>query len=480
MIGDNDANLEIKILNILFSLYFKKILNIFDFEIDGVRFIISDAVTSYLSTGKYEPDVEMTLRTIIRDMDFIANYYIVSAQHSLLADECIKHILNDNSNHKYCTELLKISDSDTEHNTGFHFFAYYIIGHLILKGGESVAKNSIYVDNFIRRNKVRENLINEIFDNDKGYLLSSGIFERAIDDSGKAGKNEIEISSDFKRKFLKGIIVEKRLDDIIETKSIIKKDLFFNEDNEKQIGDLLDILKKRNFTKVRSRLKKSGMRSGFVCLFSGNAGTGKTETVYQIARETGRAIIKIDMSIMRSKWWGEDEKNVKAMFSNYKYLLQESKIEPILLLNEADAIIGKRLSLDGQSNGAIVTSINAVQNIILDELENFEGILIATTNLTENFDSAFERRFLYRIEFQKPEQNTRAKIWASMLNLPEEDAAILAKKFESYTGGLIENIYRKREVDHILYGSEFNVDQIIELCNKENLKSEKKTIGFIS
>ena len=103
--------------------------------------------------------------------------------------------------------------------------------------------------------------------------------------------------------------------------------------------------------------------------------------------------------------------------------------------------------------------------------------LIATTNLTQNFDGAFERRFLYKIEFQKPKIEVRKKLWEYMLQIPENDASILANKFD-YTGAQIENIYRKRTVNSILYGDEYNLDKLIEFCKNEKIENKNNPIGF--
>jgi SpoVK/Ycf46/Vps4 family AAA+-type ATPase len=252
--------------------------------------------------------------------------------------------------------------------------------------------------------------------------------------------------------------------------------MFYNNKNEKEIEDLSSMLTKKNFTKIKSRLNKAGTRTGFACIFSGYPGTGKTETAYQIARRTGRDIMKVDMASIRSKWWGEDEKNIKSIFNTYKNMIKERSIEPILLLNEADAIIGKRLDVEG-NNGAIITSINTVQNIILEELENFQGILIATTNLTQNMDSAFERRFLYKIDFENPETAVKAKLWQYILSLSEEESLILANEFD-FTGAQIENVFRKKTANSILYNETYTIDKIKELCHNENLGKETKRIGF--
>lgn len=125
--------------------------------------------------------------------------------------------------------------------------------------------------------------------------------------------------------------------------------------------------------------------------FYGTPGTGKTETVLQIARKTGRDLIQVNVSEVKSMWVGESEKNIKGIFDDYKQKVKQSVKAPILLFNEADAIIGKR---QVGAERAVEKMENSIQNIILQEIEQLDGILIATTNLAENMDKAFERRFL--------------------------------------------------------------------------------------
>ena len=136
------------------------------------------------------------------------------------------------------------------------------------------------------------------------------------------------------------------------------------------------------------------MCQGFCCIFYGAPGTGKTETVYKLARQTGRDIMRVDVNKIKSCWVGESEKNIKAAFDRYRNICKNSPLAPILLFNEADAILGIRM--EGASN-AVDKMENSIQNIILQEMESIEGIMIATTNLTTNLDKAFERRFLYKI-----------------------------------------------------------------------------------
>jgi SpoVK/Ycf46/Vps4 family AAA+-type ATPase len=124
-----------------------------------------------------------------------------------------------------------------------------------------------------------------------------------------------------------------------------------------------------------------------------------------------------------------------------------------------------------------------MQNIILQEMEDLDGILIATTNLTCNFDSAFERRFLYKIEFHKPDVDAKSRIWRSMLtDLSEDEARQLAKLFD-FSGGQIENIARKRAVDYILSGKLATLDDLESYCRAElfsNKKDRRHISGFTS
>ena len=113
-------------------------------------------------------------------------------------------------------------------------------------------------------------------------------------------------------------------------------------------------------------------------------------------------------------------------------------------------------------------------------MENLEGILIATTNLLTNLDPAFERRFIYKVEFKLPEKDSRAKIWKSMLpSLTENDAESLADKF-SFSGGNIENIARKSTVEYILSGNEPALSTLETYCQEEILNRKKvgNRIGF--
>ena len=257
------------------------------------------------------------------------------------------------------------------------------------------------------------------------------------------------------------------------------KKMFYNEKESDDIAKLTLLLQEENFHKIEERLNSRGMRKGFACLFSGAPGTGKTETAYQIARETKRHILLVDIAETKSMWYGESEKKIKEIFNAYQAAVDNSAIAPILLFNEADAVIGKRKIISGP-NSSIDQTENTIQNIILQEMENLSGILIATTNLSQNMDNAFERRFLYKINFEKPGIESRRGIWTSLLpDMPENETAELSRKFE-LSGGQIENISRKVEVDTIISGASPSMQTLSQYCRDElrdSLAMAKK-IGF--
>lgn len=187
--------------------------------------------------------------------------------------------------------------------------------------------------------------------------------------------------------------------------------------------------------------------------------------------------MRVDVDKIKSCWVGESEKNIKSLFDRYRNICQNSPVAPILLFNEADAVLGVRL--EGASN-AVDKMENSIQNIILQEMETLDGIMIATTNLTVNLDKAFERRFLYKIRYEKSSTDSCAKIWRIMLPaLSEKDAATLASQFH-LSGGEIENIARKHSVNAILTGNDgIDLEAIIESCRNERIaQSNRPKIGF--
>ena len=135
-------------------------------------------------------------------------------------------------------------------------------------------------------------------------------------------------------------------------------------------------------------------------------------TAYSLAKSLKRQVLAFDCSKILSMYVGESEKNVRKIFDTFYELSEKTKSEPILLLNEADQFLSARSS--GVTSGSEQMH-NQMQNIFLEQIENFRGMLIATTNLLENIDKAFSRRFNYKIEFKRPNEAQRIELWEKML-----------------------------------------------------------------
>ena len=261
-----------------------------------------------------------------------------------------------------------------------------------------------------------------------------------------------------------------------EPEKILAKNLFYNDTERAQLERLEHILRNENYGQVCARLTERKMNAGLCILFYGGPGTGKTESVLQLAKKTGRPVSQVDISSIRDKWVGESEKRAKAVFDDYRRLCKRSKVTPILLLNEADAIINKRIYVER----SVDQMSNAIQNIFLEEMERFEGILIATTNLQKNFDAAFDRRFIFKINFEKPSASIRASILRERIpSLTEEDALYLATRHE-LSGGQVENVARKVVTEMLINGTTPGREEIELFCEEETgfRKSGKRKSGF--
>lgn len=315
--------------------------------------------------------------------------------------------------------------------------------------------------------------------NRESELFEKGLIEN-VNEDGMARSDAFKLTDKAKEEFLCELNLNrigKSDKGLIRADTLSEKDLTYNPSEFEQIKRLSSILSEERFIEVQNRLRSAGMRPGFCCIFYGAPGTGKTETVYQLARQTGRDIMRVDVDKIKSCWVGESEKNIKILFDRYRNICKNSKLAPILLFNEADAVLGVRM--EGAAR-AVDKMENSIQNIILQEMETLEGIMIATTNLTTNLDKAFERRFLYKIRFDKPSVEVRPKIWRTMLpTLSEENAQSLAAQFD-LSGGEIENIARKHSVDSILSGKEdIDMQELISACQLERIVQNKRTkIGF--
>ena len=324
------------------------------------------------------------------------------------------------------------------------------------------------------------------FIEEKHILLKHKLIE--YDQKGSLMDATLKLSEKGKKIFLAEDydLYAPKLDEnaLIKPDTIREKTLFYSTENAAQIENLTDALQPAKFRKIQKRLEEKGLPTGIAVILYGAPGCGKTESVYQIAKKTGRMIFQVDISDTKSCFFGESEKRIKEIFANYKAICEKALKSkncqiPIMLVNECDAVFSKRKSIE---NSSTAQTENAIQNIILQEMENLKGILIATTNLSENLDAAFERRFLFKVRFENPSTEAKKAIWKDKISwLSSEQAEELASNF-NFSGGEIDNIMRKTQMHEIIKGSIPSFSEINDMCRTEKMHSDScntNRIGFV-
>jgi ATP-dependent Clp protease ATP-binding subunit ClpA len=272
-------------------------------------------------------------------------------------------------------------------------------------------------------------------------------------------------------------LFQPRTGTFLPCESIPEEKLFYNAKEKKQIDSLARVLLQDQYAAITQKMKAQHLKPGFTVLMYGQPGTGKTSTVKTLARKTGRHVFLVDIPKIVSKWVGDSEKNISRIFEEYRKASEKFDKAPILLFNEADAILGTRTRVDT----SVDKMRNTMQNILLQEMEDFEGILVATTNLVGQLDEAFDRRFLYKLEFHKPEESVQLQILQEVFpHIGPKTLARISREF-SLTGGQISNIRKKLLVGELLEEIEDLDAAIFERCEEEcSLRKGNKTggIGF--
>ena len=263
---------------------------------------------------------------------------------------------------------------------------------------------------------------------------------------------------------------------LIKYNKIDYKKLFFNEENLNNIEIINHVLDQKNYTKIIKQLTSNLVSSNLSIILYGLPGTGKTEYIKQLAKLTKRDIYQVDISNIKDLWVGNSEKNLKLIFNEYNQVLKTNKKTPILLFNEADAILGKRINV----SSSVDQVFNSLQNILLQELEDFNGIFVATTNNITNIDNAFDRRFVFKIQLQLPNESTRYLILKE--NFPEinDDVVLKIARLYKLSGGQITNIKKRILLDTLVRKSSDKLDIYFEKYVIDETKFRKNNfeIGF--
>ena len=285
-------------------------------------------------------------------------------------------------------------------------------------------------------------------------------------------------------------VTKLKLDKLVEEQELFEylnpttdlDDVVLHPKTREVLNTVIKQVDKDVFAKLKAwgiKDKRKGIDARII--FYGAPGTGKTMTAVSLAKTLKRPILSFDCSKILSMYVGESEKNVRKIFDDFKSLSKKAKVDPILLLNEADQFLSSRTQGTGSSADKMH---NQMQNIFLEQIEQFEGILIATTNLLDNIDKAFSRRFNYKIEFKKPGKKQRKRLWHFML--PENadyEEALDVSELSKYdlTGGQIDLIIRNTAYKvAVREESVFTLEDFLEEIEKELGSSFEgsKSMGF--
>ena len=355
----------------------------------------------------------------------------------------INHILSEQSKMAFVRDLKRVNLTDQERILFLNLCDEYYNGNT---ESDLATMVSVVISEKREQMRLRQKIAG-------GYtaLTSHGLIE--CGDSGFRNDKDVSLTTKAIEMLLRddpNMMVEKKevkMPDVMSPAEIPETVLYFTPELQQRYCEISELLQPANYDKLVKRLRKNGMKTGFAMLFEGSPGTGKTETVYQLARKTGRSIFQVDLSTLKSKWYGDTEKQVKSLFDRYRKLAEKSEIVPILLVNEADGLFTTRKT---NGNSSVGQTENATQNIILQELEDLNGILIATTNLMMNLDHAFDRRFMFKVHFGKPTAETRFRIWQEKVAFLTDTAAMELAEEHELSGGQIDNISRKCTMHRVL------------------------------
>ncbi|MCV3454457.1 ATP-binding protein [Campylobacter sp. FU_520] len=390
---------------------------------------------------------------------------------NVLADIFKEYALNDNECLIFISLLKEeyLLNTENSYSRDFNFLL-----HLISEDEAQKQENKALLEEdskLLSSNLLEyDEFVNSLGDIAKIFYLSDDILQRIINFKEPKKNKKIKLQNLVKEQDIFELIEPNiNIDDVIMPQST---------------KDLLESILKQQDKKVLERLNKWGIKTNknieAKIIFYGPAGTGKTMSALSMAKAMKKSILSFDCSKILSKYVGESEQNVRKIFDTYKELCQTSKQSPILLLNEADQFLSTRV----ESNAGADKMHNQMQNIFLEQIERFSGVIIATTNFLESLDVAFSRRFEYKIEFKKPNYEQRLMIWQKALSKNAKfEGSFDLKKLASYelSGAQIVMVVKNTALKAaISKDGVFKMSDFLHTIEKEIESSfdKNKIVGF--
>ncbi len=207
------------------------------------------------------------------------------------------------------------------------------------------------------------------------------------------------------------------------------------------------------------------VKPGYRCLFYGPSGTGKTLTATLLGKENNRDVYRVDLSMIVSKYIGETEKNLAKVFDKAAHQ------NWILFFDEADALFGQRTETQSSND----RHANQEVAYLLQRIEDFPGMIILATNLKDNIDEAFFRRFQSALYFPMPDQALRYQLWKKMLpaHWLSENASELLNEISTaeLSGGSIVNIIQHCAIKmHLQQQEKLSIELIQDAIRREQMK----------
>lgn len=266
---------------------------------------------------------------------------------------------------------------------------------------------------------------------------------------------------------------------IIEDPKRRLSDLVVTEDVRVQLAGLLTKIKYRDILYGEFGLSEVDHSGGRTAInLYGPPGTGKSFAAEAIANELGKKLIRVNYAEIESKFVGETPKNIKAAFQKAK------NTNAVLFFDEADSILGKRLSNITQSTDH---AVNVSRSVMLLELDNYSGVTLFATNFAKNYDSAFVRRILGHIEMPLPDIEGRTELLGKLIpskmpvELPSDARECIVLETEGLSGGEMLNVVvNAASMALEREGAACKVKLFDFMTAIHNIKKAKKEVGTSS